>query len=157
MPDGSSLLFGALPANLNFSSAEKALLRSFLRALSREAAGGRAFTCLITNDGELRRLNHDFLGHDYPTDVLSFPAGNANGNLGEIAISAERAAAQAEEFGNTITDEIRILMLHGILHLAGMDHQRDDGQMQIAEDQWRTKFGLPRTLIARASAPRPSK
>lgn len=102
-------------------------------------------------------MNNHFLGHDYATDVLSFPAANANGNLGEIAISAERAAAQAQEFGHTLSDEIRILMLHGVLHLTGMDHERHHGEMQRAEDKWRAEFGLPGSLIARASASRQSK
>jgi probable rRNA maturation factor len=125
--------------------------------ITRCVAAGRAFTCLVTNDRELRRLNNDFLGHDYPTDVLSFPAPNANGNLGEIAISAERAAAQAQEFGHSTVDEIRILLLHGVLHLTGMDHEADQGEMQRSEEKWRAEFGLPGALIARATASRPSK
>ena len=157
MSDGSSLLFGAIPAHLNFSTAERRRLRSFLRALSREVTGGRAFACLITNDRELRRLNHDFLGRDYATDVLSFPAANGNGNLGEIAISVERATTQAAEFGHATTDEICILMLHGVLHLAGMDHERDNCEMQRVEENWRAEFGLPSSLIARAFATRRSK
>jgi probable rRNA maturation factor len=154
MPIGSSVLFGANPAQLKFSAAEKRLLRQFARALAHEVAAS-GFTCLLTDDRELQRLNNDFLGRDYPTDVLSFPAANANGSLGEIAVSVDRAAAQAEEFGHTMIDEIRILMLHGLLHLAGMDHERDRGEMGRAEEKWREKFGLPRTLIARASVWRP--
>ena len=151
MPDGSTLLFGAIPANLKLLTDDKRSLQSFTRTLTRRVAGGRAFTCLITNDRELQRLNHDFLDHDYPTDVLSFPAADASGNLGEIAISAERAAAQAQEFGHSLVDELRILMLHGLLHLTGMDHERDHGQMERAEERWRAEFGLPGSLIARAS------
>jgi probable rRNA maturation factor len=157
MSVGSTLLFGALPAHLKFSLEQKRSLQSFVRALSREIAAGRACTCLLTNDRELQRLNNRFLGHDYPTDVLSFPAAHSDRNLGEIAISAERAAAQAAEFGHRTIDEIRVLMLHGILHLIGMDHERDHGEMQIAEDKWRAAFGLPGALIARASASRHSK
>jgi probable rRNA maturation factor len=151
MPDGSTLLFGAIPAHLKFSPEEKRTLRSFVRAVSRDIADGRTFTCLLTNDRELQRLNNDFLGHDYATDVLSFPAAHANGSLGEIAISVERAAAQAHEFGHSVADEIRILMLHGVLHLTGLDHERDGGEMQNAENEWRAEFGLPGALIARAS------
>lgn len=151
MPDGSTLLFGAIPAQLNFSAEDKRVLRSFVRAVSRKVAGGSAFTCLITDDRELKHLNNHFLGHNYPTDVLSFPAAHPNGNLGEVAISAERAAAQAQEFRHSIVDEIRILMLHGVLHLTGMDHQRDHGEMQRAEETWRAEFGLPMSLIARHS------
>lgn len=156
-PEQGGLLFGALPQQLKFSTEDKRALRSFARRLIQQVAGGHAFTCLITNDGELHRLNSHFLDHDYPTDVLSFPAASRNGNLGEIAISSERAAAQAQEFGHTITDEIRILMLHGLLHLTGMDHEQDRGEMRRAEERWRAEFGLPGTLIARASIARRSK
>ena len=110
------------------------------------------FQCLITGDEELRRLNRQFLGKDYPTDVLSFPAGDDD-MLGEIAISAERAAEQAREFGHSVEDEIRILMLHGVLHLAGMDHERDRGAMARAEtalaQEARAARGLDRTGRAR--------
>ncbi len=107
-------------------------------------ADGAPFTCLIADDRELWRLNQQFLSHDYPTDVLSFPSRDADGGLGEIAISVERAAAQACEFGHTRIDEIRILMLHGVLHLTGMDHERDHGEMAQAEQQWRAEFGICR-------------
>jgi probable rRNA maturation factor len=116
-------------------------LREFLQAIS----PGRSVTCLITGDRELRRLNRQFLGHDYATDVLSFPAENG----GELAISLDRARAQAREHGHSVFDEIRILMLHGVLHLRGMDHETDSGQMARAEMRWRRKFNLPTGLIER--------
>jgi len=149
--DGSSVLFGAIPAALEFSAHEKRALRQFARELTRRVAAGGAFTCLITNDCELQRLNRDFLGHDYPTDVLSFPGASESAGLGEIAVSCERAKAQADEFGHGRIDEIRILILHGLLHLTGMDHERDGGEMGRAERRWRDEFGLPATLIARAA------
>lgn len=149
MSPGSTVLFGALPSELRFSQVEKRFLFDFARDLARQIAPGRAFDCLITDDAELRRLNLAFLRHDYPTDVLSFP--NAN-PLGEIAISIERADAQARSFGHARMDEVRILMLHGLLHLAGMDHESDAGEMARAEAHWRAQFGLPRTLIARTVA-----
>ncbi len=92
------------------------------------------------------------MGHDYATDVLSFPSAG-NGDLGELAISAERAAVQAEHFGHSRLDEIRVLMLHGVLHLTGLDHERDRGKMARAEGRWRTEFQLPGTLIARTAKP----
>jgi probable rRNA maturation factor len=153
-PDGSTVLFGAIPSHLKFSSDEKHSLRRFAGDLNRSVARGTTFTCLITNDGELQRLNREFLGHDYPTDVLSFPGANAGAGLGEIAISCERAQAQAEEFGHGRLEEIQILMLHGVLHLTGMDHERDAGEMERAEQRWRSEFGLPGSLIARAAAER---
>ncbi|MGH9696630.1 MAG: rRNA maturation RNase YbeY [Bryobacteraceae bacterium] len=149
MSPGSTVLFGALPSELQFSRAEKRFLTDFARDLSRQIVTGRVFDCLITGNAELRRLNLAFLGHDYPADVLSFP--NENG-LGEIAISVERADVQARSFGHARMDEIRILMLHGLLHLAGMDHERDDGEMERTEAKWRARFGLPQTLIARTIA-----
>jgi probable rRNA maturation factor len=69
-----------------------------------------------------------------------------------MAISADRAEAQAAEFGHTRTDEIRILMLHGLLHLAGMDHEHDSGEMACAEQRWRSELKLPEPLIARTTS-----
>ncbi len=115
-------------------------------------AGGRPFCCLLTDDRELRRLNRQFLGKDYPTDVLSFPEPGPDGFLGEMAISVERAREQAAEFGHRLDEEIRILMLHGLLHLMGMDHANDRGRMARAETRWSKRLGLPAGLIERARA-----
>lgn len=103
-------------------------------------------TCLITTDGELQRLNCEFRAKDYATDVLSFPSPDHGG---EIAISWDRAQAQAAEMGHSVDDELRILMLHGALHLIGMDHETDRGEMGRAEARWRKKLGLPVGLIER--------
>jgi probable rRNA maturation factor len=129
-------------------------LKGFVARLTSELCGGRAFTCLLTGDAELERLNREFLGHAVPTDVLSFPSGEDAGPLGEIAISLDRAAAQAAEFGHTVEEEVRVLMLHGALHLLGHDHETDQGQMRRVESRWRRKLELPTGLIARAHAPR---
>lgn len=126
--------------------------RAFAKRLEAEVTGGRPFTCLITGDSELRRLNHDFRGKDYATDVLSFPSKKTLGFLGDIAISFEHARRQAAEYGHDVSQEIEILMLHGVLHLLGMDHETDRGQMARAENKWREAFGLPRGLIGRAGA-----
>jgi len=74
--------------------------------------------------------------------------------LGDLIISAERAQAQALKFGHNRLDEIRILMLHGILHLTGMDHENDSSEMERAERKWRVDLKLPASLIARASSTR---
>jgi probable rRNA maturation factor len=148
-PDGSTVLFRELPDTVKLSLAEKRQLKNFARVLLQEAVGGRAFTCLVTNDDELRKLNSQFLQHDYATDVLSFPSGASDGELGDMAISIERAEAQARAFGHSRTDEIRILMLHGVLHLLGMDHETDRGEMARAERKWRDQLGLPNALISR--------
>lgn len=123
-------------------------LRAYFAEVLRRVAKGRQISCLITGDQDLRRLNRQFLGKNYATDVLSFP----NEDGGEIAISADRAAAQAAEYGHKIVDEIRILMLHGVLHLTGMDHETDTGEMARAELRWRRKLGLPVGLIQRTRA-----
>jgi probable rRNA maturation factor len=146
--DRATVLFRDLPRQIRIPPADRRQLREFAGTLSEKVAAAR-FTCLLTNDRELQRLNNHFLGHDYPTDVLSFPTGRSSGDLGEMAISVARAGAQAAEFGHTCVDEIRILMLHGFLHLTGLDHARDHGEMARAEHKWRDVFGLPCSLIAR--------
>jgi probable rRNA maturation factor len=146
--DGHIVVFRRAPAEL-----DRRNLETFASVLRAEVGGGAAFECLITGDRELRRLNRQFLGKDYATDVLSFPAGTDGGPstpfLGEIAISAQRARVQAEEFGHSTEDEIRILMLHGVLHLLGMDHETDGGRMARAEANWRERLRLPVGLIER--------
>lgn len=143
--DGSPTLFDHCPSDL-----DKKRVRAFHRKLVRELTPDGGFGCLVTGDDRLRELNRQFLDHDYPTDVLSFPSGNAQGFLGEVAISVNRAEQQAAERGHSLEDEIEILLLHGALHLLGMDHERDRGQMKKAEAEWRQKLGLKEGLIARA-------
>lgn len=149
-PDGSLLVFRSVPVRLRLGAAEKKILRTFAKDLSERVAAGRSFCCLITNDKELHRLNRQFLNHDYPTDVLSFPSAEQGGELGELAISIERAEDQAREYSHAVLDELRVLMLHGMLHLSGMDHERDRGEMARAERKFRKDLGLPNGLIARA-------
>ena len=147
VPEGSSVTFRRPPATLRQTT-----IVNFARLLQREVAKQRAFDTLITGDTELRRLNRDFRGKDYATDVLSFPAENGTSFLGDIAISLGRARAQAREFGHPIESEVQILMLHGVLHLLGYDHETDTGAMARAEKRWRGKLGLPNGLIERVSA-----
>src|SRR5437763_5070686 len=149
--DDCTVLFRVLPPG-RFSAEQKRTLISFARTLALRVLDSRSFTCLITGDSELHRLNRTFLAHDYPTDVLSFPACNPTPSLGEIAISADRAEAQAVAFGHPCIDEVRILMLHGVLHLAGMNHEQDSGEMARTERKWRTKLNLPDGLIVRTMA-----
>lgn len=125
-------------------------LEEFARTLRRRLTAGREFHCRITGDVELRCLNAQYLGHDYVTDVLSFPS--EHGILGDLVISRHRAAAQARQHGHTLDQEIQLLMLHGVLHLMGMDHARDRGEMARAERSWRVKLGLPTGLTERAVA-----
>lgn len=147
---GSILLFKSVPVHLRLPAGDKRVLRDFARELSTRVAPGRPFCCLITDDRELRRLNREFLQRDYPTDVLSFPSSEPETNLGELAISIERAEAQAREHAHGVPDELRVLMLHGVLHLSGMDHEHDRGEMARAERKLRKELGLPDGLIARS-------
>ena|ERR1700693_1086831 len=127
--------------------------RAFAKRLESEVAGGRSFCCLITNDEELRRLNRQFRKKDYATDVLSFPAlEDKNSVLGEMAISFDKAKQQAAEHHHAVGEEIAVLMLHGVLHLMGMDHETDRGQMARAELKWRSSLGLPAGLMERRPA-----
>ena len=141
-PPSSTVTFRRVPRDFPRRAIER-----FARRLQMDVAQGRPFDCLITGDAELRRLNHKFLGNDYPTDVLSFPAAGAS--LGDIAISFARARAQARAFGHNTGQEVQILMLHGLLHLLGMDHATDSGRMARAEKRWRARLGLPTGLIER--------
>jgi len=140
--DGSTVTFRRAPGSLRRRAIER-----FAQRLQAGVAKGRGFDCLITSDSELRRLNREFRGKDVPTDVLSFPS--EDGRLGDIAVSAGRARAQAREFGHSIEQEIQILLLHGVLHLLGMDHETDRGRMARAEKRWRMALGLPDGLIER--------
>jgi probable rRNA maturation factor len=142
------ITFRRSPATLDVSSIE-----SFAETLRGRVARGREFHCLITGDAELRLLNRTYRNKDYATDVLSFPGdpNHEGAYLGDIAISLARARAQARHYGHAIEDEVRILMLHGLLHLKGMDHESDSGEMARSELRWRKKLGLPGGLIERAA------
>lgn len=145
-PDSSTVSFRRISGSLRRRPIER-----FARKLEVEVAKGRAFDCLIATDGELRRLNREFRGKDAATDVLSFPAAsNRAEHLGDVAVSVGRARVQAREHGHTIEQEIQILMLHGVLHLLGLDHETDRGRMARAEKRWRATLGLPNGLIERA-------
>jgi probable rRNA maturation factor len=145
-PDGSTVTFRRVAGD-----ARPRALLLFARKLQRDVAKGRPFDCLLAGDAELRGLNRRFRGKDYATDVLSFPSGGGDG-LGDIAISVARARAQGRRFGHSTETEIRILMLHGVLHLSGMDHETDGGAMARAEKRWRRRLGLPGGLIERVTA-----
>lgn len=110
---------------------------------------------LVTNSSELRSLNRQFRGADKATDVLSFPSaspttGPARSVAGEVAISADIARDNADQLGHSLAEEVKILVLHGILHLAGFDHERDHGEMARKECQLRRRLNLPASLTERA-------
>ena len=129
-------------------------LREFIAEVARTVLRGRAFACLISDDAEIRRLNRTFRKKNAATDVLSFPAQAPplpGGRIpaGDIAISLDRARAQAAEHGHSVTNELRILILHGALHLRGMDHETDSGEMARAEVRWRKRLELPVGVLER--------
>jgi probable rRNA maturation factor len=129
-------------------------------ARARRAAGLKgAVNVLITTSAGMKSLNRRFRGNDKPTDVLAFPAEpDAKKQFaGEIAISAEIAAQNARALGHSSAEEVKILVLHGVLHLRGYDHECDNGQMARREKQLRAKLRLPLGLIERSAAPRPER
>lgn len=128
-------------------------LEAFLAEARRVAGLEGSVSALLTGDDEIRRLNREFRGKDEATDVLSFPAGEAIGRVrtaGDLAISVETAAREAERLGHSLDVELRVLLLHGTLHLAGYDHETDSGEMERKENTLRKKLGLAEGLIARA-------
>lgn len=125
-------------------------LASFVRRARSAARLKKPANILVTTDSELRKLNRRFRGKNRATDVLSFPASHdARDFAGDIAISAEIAACNAAKLGHTTAAEIKILALHGILHLAGYDHESDSGEMARKEERMRRHLGLPVGLIER--------
>jgi probable rRNA maturation factor len=96
-------------------------------------------------------LNREYRGKAKATDVLSFPAAEelAGSHGGDLAISLDTAKRQAEEHGHTLRDEVRVLLLHGLLHLSGMDHEADRGEMAEREGELRARLRLSSGLIAR--------
>lgn len=101
---------------------------------------------LISGNQRLRQLNRRFRRKNKPTDVLSFPRPSG----GDIAISAQIARDNARLYGHSIADELKILVLHGMLHLAGYDHESDNGRMARVEARLRSQLKLPASLIHRA-------
>jgi probable rRNA maturation factor len=106
-------------------------------------------TVAVTSDARVRALNRDYRGQDQNTDVLSFPAGE-KGLLGDVVIAAGVATRQAREAGHSLQTELKVLALHGLLHLLGYDHEQDEGQMARLEQRLRRKGGLREGLIERA-------
>jgi probable rRNA maturation factor len=130
---------------------EAALTRFVARACRAARLKGKV-DVVVSSNRELRSLNRRFRGKDKPTDVLSFPAvsGLMEDYAGDVAISAEIAARSAKALGHTVAQEVKILALHGVLHLAGYNHERDRGEMARKEQTLRRLLGLPVGLIERS-------
>ncbi len=141
-------------------------LVGWLRSVAPSSARGHLTVALVT-DGAMRRLNRDYAGHDYVTDVLSFAAdarppgrnvgsgrrgaGGLLPHLGDVVIATGAASRQARAGGHAVTTELRILALHGLLHLLGYDHAADGGEMARMERRLRQKGGLREGLIERGN------
>jgi probable rRNA maturation factor len=112
-------------------------------------SNARGELCIaLVSDNRMRALNRQFRGKDKVTDVLSFPS-DERGFMGDIVIAAGVAKRQARAAGHPVQTEIRILALHGLLHLLGYDHEQDDGKMARIEARLRMKAGLKEGLIER--------
>lgn len=126
------------------------LLEKFARRVRRELRlDGRDVAICLVSEAEMARLNKTYRGKHGPTDVLSFPASEeassrraSSKSLGDIAIAPTVARRNAKRYGRTLPDELRILILHGVLHLMGYDHESDSGQMERRERFLRRRLGL---------------
>ena len=118
------------------------------RALKAAPSGGAGVTVAFVSDRAMRELNRRWRGKAGTTDVLSFPAGQdefekAEGaSLGDVVVSVEQAARQAAEHGLSFENEVEQLILHGVLHLCGHDHERDGGEMNRLELRLRRRLGI---------------
>lgn len=129
-------------------------LRGFLEEVATALDTAETATLVLVDDARIQELNRDFRGYDRPTDVLSFPAGetppDAEPYLGDIVISVETAGRQARRRSDSLQRELRVLALHGFLHLLGYDHETDDGEMRRVEYRLRRRFGITRPRSRRA-------
>jgi len=129
------------------SGVRSAGLAAWLRRVAPRRARG-AVTVAIVPDARVRALNRRYRRKNAATDVLSFPS-DERGYLGDIVIAAGVARRQAAAAGHALPTELRVLALHGLLHLLGYDHETDDGQMSRVERRLRAKGGLRGGLIER--------
>ena len=125
-------------------------LSRWLRRVAPAKARGHVTIALVT-DRRIQQLNRTFRGMDKATDVLSFPA-DEPGMLGDVVIARGVARRQARGAGHDFPTEVRVLALHGLLHLLGYDHEHDGGRMARLEARLRRKGGLREGLIERGTA-----
>jgi len=105
---------------------------------------------ILTDNSEITAINREFRGIDKATDVLSFPSDPfPNAPLGSIIISCDKVEEVAHELGHSGDDELALLFIHGMLHLLGMDHEVDHGEMRLRENELVEQFALPKSLIVR--------
>jgi probable rRNA maturation factor len=142
-PDGSSL-------------STRGLTTWLVKAAPADARG--EVTVALVSDARMRTLNRSYRNKDYATDVLSFPSapaktpsGKPDAYLGDIVIATGVAQRQADDVGHSVNTELKVLALHGLLHLLGYDHESDEGEMAKLEARLRKKAGLKEGLISRQS------
>lgn len=129
-------------------------LAAWLRKVAPRRARGMVSIALVS-DGRMRSLNRSYRRKDYATDVLSFPSSGTRSSgshsfLGDIAIAKGVAARQARDAHHSLPTELKVLALHGLLHLIGYDHEHDRGEMRRLEQRLRRRGGLRQGLIERA-------
>jgi probable rRNA maturation factor len=143
-------LTGALQIEIVSSGGVRAPgLSTWLQSVAPARARG-AMTLALAPDARVRALNRQFRRKDQNTDVLSFPA-EERGQLGDVVIATGVARRQAAAAGHSLQTELRVLALHGLLHLLGYDHEADDGAMRRLERRLRLKGGLREGLIERGA------
>ncbi len=131
-------------------------LTSFVREACAAIPLAGEVSVLLTTDAAVQEMNRAYRRKNKPTDVLSFPATALPGGpllAGDLAISIDTAGRQAAEFGHALLLEVKVLLLHGLLHLAGFDHEQDTGRMARRERALRVRFELPPGLIQRTGSP----
>jgi probable rRNA maturation factor len=139
------VIFDSAISGASTRGVSAAQLQRFARRAQKLAEVQGEVDILIATNKRLRDLNHRFRRKNKPTDVLSFPRPSG----GDIAISAQIALDNAQRYGHSLADELKILVLHGMLHLAGYDHESDNGRMARAESRLRSQLKLPASLIDR--------
>jgi probable rRNA maturation factor len=142
------VIFDSLISGASIRSISAAQLQRFVRRAQTLIQVKGEVDILVASNKRLRDLNRRFRRKDKPTDVLSFPRPSG----GDIAISAQIALENARCYGHSLANEMKILVLHGMLHLAGYDHESDNGRMARLEGRLRAQLKLPASLIDRAQA-----
>jgi len=110
----------------------------------------REIELILTDNSEIKEINAEYRGIDKATDVLSFPSEPFPfAPLGSIIISVDKVTEVATELGHRDEDELALLFIHGLLHLLGMDHETDNGEMRLEEEKLVERYQLPKSLIVR--------
>ena len=122
---------------------------TFLNSIAKTISD-KEIELIVTSNEEIQSINKEYRDIDKPTDVLSFPYEDMPMSpLGSIVISSSYVDLKAKELGHTADDELALLFIHGLLHLIGLDHEIDNGEMRKEEERLINKFDLPKSLIVR--------